>query len=203
MTTSTARIPLSFSDKCKRVFLGKPLTTDQLDSEKLSNPVALGALSPDAISSTAYGPEQIMVELLPAAGMSAFALLLPITGVILLILVLVTSSYRQTVLAYTRSGGAYTVARENFGPRTAQIAAAALLIDYVVTVAVQPAAATVALVSAIPELRPYHLEITLAAVVLIWLDEPARSAAGGSGVRDHDLLLRLHDRRDNPDRFCP
>ena len=169
MTTSTARIPLSFSDKCKRVFLGKPLTTDQLDSEKLSNPVALGALSPDAISSTAYGPEQIMVELLPAAGMSAFALLLPITGVILLILVLVTSSYRQTVLAYTRSGGAYTVARENFGPRTAQIAAAALLIDYVVTVAVQPAAATVALVSAIPELRPYHLEITLAAVALIGL----------------------------------
>jgi amino acid transporter len=169
VTTSTAQIPLSFSDKCKRLFLGKPLTTDQLDSEKLSNPVALGALSPDAISSTAYGPEQIMVELLPAAGMSAFALLLPITGVILLILVLVTSSYRQTVLAYTRSGGAYTVARENFGPRTAQIAAAALLIDYVVTVAVQPAAATVAVVSAIPALRPFHLEITLAAVLFIGL----------------------------------
>ena len=169
MTTSTAQIPLSFADKCKRLFLGKPLTTDQLDSEKLSNPVALGALSPDAISSTAYGPEQIMVELLPAAGMSAFALLLPITGVILLILVLVTSSYRQTVLAYTRSGGAYTVARENFGPRTAQIAAAALLIDYVVTVAVQPAAATVAVVSAIPALRPFHLEITLAAVLFIGL----------------------------------
>jgi amino acid transporter len=169
VTTSTAQIPLSFSDKCKRLFLGKPLTTDQLDSEKLSNPVALGALSPDAISSTAYGPEQIMVELLPAAGMSAFALLLPITGIILLILVLVTSSYRQTVLAYTRSGGAYTVARENFGPRTAQIAAAALLIDYVVTVAVQPAAATVAVVSAVPALRPFHLEITLVAVVFIGL----------------------------------
>jgi amino acid transporter len=169
VTTSTAQIPLSFPDKCKRLFLGKPLTTDQLDSEKLSNPVALGALSPDAISSTAYGPEQIMVELLPAAGMSAFALLLPITGIILLILVLVTSSYRQTVLAYTRSGGAYTVARENFGPRTAQIAAAALLIDYVVTVAVQPAAATVAVVSAVPALRPFHLEITLVAVVFIGL----------------------------------
>jgi amino acid transporter len=151
------------------VFLGKPLTTDQLDSEKLPNAVALGALSPDAISSTAYGPEQIMVELLPAAGMGAFALLLPITGVILVILILVTSTYRQTVMAYARSGGAYTVARDNFGPRTAQIAAAALLIDYVVTVAVQPAAATVAVVSAIPVLRPYHLEITLAAVVLIGL----------------------------------
>ena len=110
-----------------------------------------------------------MIELLPAAGMAAFALLLPITGVILLILVLVTASYRQVVMAYTRSGGSYTVARENFGPRAAQVAAAALLIDYVVTVAVQPAAATVAVVSAIPALRPYHLEITLAAVMLICL----------------------------------
>jgi amino acid transporter len=167
VTTPIGGIPPSLSDRCKRIFLGKPLTTDQLDSERLSNPVALGALSPDAISSTAYGPEQIMIELLPAAGMAAFALLLPITGVILLILVLVTASYRQVVMVYTRSGGSYTVARENFGPRAAQVAAAALLIDYVVTVAVQPAAATVAVVSAIPALRPYHLEITLGAVVLI------------------------------------
>ncbi|GAB4710257.1 APC family permease [Mycobacterium avium subsp. hominissuis] len=126
-------------------------------------------LSPDAISSTAYGPEQIMIELLPAAGMAAFALLLPITGVILVILALVSVSYRQVVMAYTRTGGSYMVARENFGPRVAQVAAAALLIDYVVTVAVQPAAATVAVVSAIPPLRPYHLEITVAAVVLICL----------------------------------
>jgi amino acid transporter len=166
---TTPGIPMSFSDRCKRTFLGKPLTTDQLESERLSNPVALGALSPDAISSTAYGPEQIMIELLPAAGMAAFALLLPITGVILVILALVSASYRQVVMTYARSGGAYTVARENFGPRVAQVAAAALLIDYVVTVAVQPAAATVAVVSAIPALRPYHLEITLAAVVLICL----------------------------------
>ncbi|GLE53252.1 DNA-binding protein [Mycobacterium montefiorense] len=169
MTTPVAGIPLSFVDKCRRIFLGKPLTTDQLDSERLSIPVALGALSPDAISSTAYGPEQIMIELLPAAGMAAFALLLPITGVILVILVLVSASYRQVVMTYTRSGGSYTVARENFGPRVAQVAASALLIDYVVTVAVQPAAATVAVVSAIPPLRPYHLEITLAAVALICL----------------------------------
>ena len=106
----------------------------------MSNSVALGALSPDAISSTAYGPEQILIELLPHAGLAAFALLLPITGVILLILVLVAASYRQVVMAYTRAGGSYIVARENFGPRVAQIAAAALLIDYVVTVAVQAAA---------------------------------------------------------------
>ena len=88
--------------------------------------------------------ELILVELLPYAGLAAFSLLLPITGVILAILVLVAASYRQVVIAYTRAGGSYVVARENFGPRVAQIAAAALLIDYVVTVAVQAAAGTVA-----------------------------------------------------------
>ena len=160
------RITPSVVDGWKRVFLGKPLITDDLQHEKLSNTVALGALSPDAISSTAYGPEQIMVELLPAAGMAAFVLLLPVIGVILLILVLVTASYRQVVMAYTRAGGSYIVARENFGPRIAQVAAAALLIDYVVTVAIQCAAGTVAVASAIPVLGPYSLEITIGAVLI-------------------------------------
>jgi amino acid transporter len=151
----------------KRVFLGKPLITEELHSERLSNPVALGALSPDAISSTAYGTEQILIELLPHAGLAAFALLLPINGAILLILVLVAASYRQVVMAYTRAGGSYIVARENFGPRIAQVAAAALLIDYVVTVAVQSAAGTVAVVSAIRGLGPYSLEITIGVVIFI------------------------------------
>jgi amino acid transporter len=169
VTTSerNSSIPPTFADGWKRVFLGAPLTTEQLESERLSNPVALGALSPDAISSTAYGPEQIMVELLPNVGMAAFLLLLPIIGVILFILLLVSASYRGVVTAYTRTGGAYMVARDNFGPRIAQIAAAALLIDYVVTAAVQPAAGTVAVVSAIHQLRPYHLEITIGVLLLI------------------------------------
>jgi amino acid transporter len=157
----------SFSDGFKRVFLGKPMVTEQLRSERLSNLVALGVLSPDAISSTAYGSEQVMIELLPAAGMAAFVLLLPITGVILVILVLVAASYRQVVMVYTRAGGSYVVARENFGPRVAQVAAAALLIDYVVTVAVQCAAGTVAVISAIPALGPFSLEITVAVVLLM------------------------------------
>jgi amino acid transporter len=160
------RIAPSFFDGWKRAVLGKPMITDDLQHEKLSNTVALGALSPDAISSTAYGPEQIMVELLPAAGMAAFVLLLPLVGVILLILTLVTASYRQVVMAYTRAGGSYIVARENFGPRVAQIAAAALLIDYVVTVAIQCAAGTVAVASAIPVLGPYSLEISVGAVLI-------------------------------------
>ncbi len=107
-----------------------------------------------------------MVELMPAAGMAAFVLLLPITGVILLILFLVTASYRQVVMAYTRAGGSYIVARDNFGPRIAQVAAAALLIDYVVTVAIQCAAGTVAVASAIPSLGPYSLQISVAAVLV-------------------------------------
>jgi amino acid transporter len=160
-------IPFSFSDLCKRVFLGKPLITEELSSERLSNPIALGALSPDAISSTAYGPEQVLTELLPHAGLAAFVLLLPIMGVILLILALVTASYRQVVMAYTKAGGSYIVARENFGPKVAQVAAAALLIDYVVTVAVQAAAGTVAVASALPALGPYSLEITVGVVLLI------------------------------------
>jgi amino acid transporter len=143
------------------------MINDQLQHERLSNPVALGVLSPDAISSTAYGSEQVMIELLPAAGMAAFSLLLPITGVILLILVLVAASYRQVVMLYTRAGGSYVVARDNFGPRVAQVAAAALLIDYVVTVAVQCAAGTVAVASAIPALGPYSLEITVGVVLLM------------------------------------
>src|ERR1700760_188100 len=161
------RISPSFSDRCKRAFLGRPMINDQLEHERLSNPIALGVLSPDAISSTAYGSEQVMIELLPAAGMAAFALLLPITGVILLILVLVAASYRQVVAVYTRAGGSYVVARENFGPKIAQIAAASLLIDYVVTVAVQCAAGTVAVASAIPALGPYSLEITVGIVLLM------------------------------------
>ena len=161
------RVPPSFSDSWKRFFLGKPLISEHLESESLSNIVALGALSPDAISSTVYGPEQIMVELLPAAGLAAFVLVLPIAGVILLILALVAGSYRQVVMAYTQRGGSYLVARSNFGPRVAQISAAALLIDYVVTVAVQCASGTFAVVSAVPRLGPYHLEITVAALLLI------------------------------------
>ena len=98
------KVPSTFSDAWKRFFLGKPLINEHLEHESLSNTVALGALSPDAISSTVYGPEQIMVELLPYAGIAAFALLLPIIGVILAILVFVTLSYRGVVTAYAQAG---------------------------------------------------------------------------------------------------
>ncbi len=133
----------------KRKLLGKPLINEQLGEQRLSKVLALGVLSPDGISSSAYGTEEILIELLfGGLGLAAFTLILPLTGVVLFVMVLVVLSYREVVMVYTRAGGSYVVARENFGPRVAQIAAVALLIDYVVTVAVQVAAGTAAVASA-------------------------------------------------------
>ena len=109
-------------------------------------------LSPDCISSTAYGTEEILFVLVRAVGVAAFSLLLPITLAVIVVLLFVTLSYREVVMVYTRAGGSYVVARENFGVKVAQIAAVALIIDYVVTVAVQVAAGTDALTSAFPAL---------------------------------------------------
>ncbi|WP_190112138.1 APC family permease [Streptomyces cinnamoneus] len=133
--------------RVKRLLLGPPLVTEQLAREKLSNPMALGVLASDCISSTAYGSEEMLRILVPVAGVAAFTLLMPVTGAILFVLLLLTFSYRDVVSVYTRAGGSYVVARENFGPRVAQIAAVALLVDYIVTVAVQTAAGTDALIS--------------------------------------------------------
>jgi Amino acid permease len=136
----------------KRRVLGPPLVTGQLRNERLSRPLALGVLSCDGLSSAAYGTEEILYALLPFFGLAAFTLVLPITLIILFGVLLVVLSYREVVAVYTKAGGSYVVARENFGPRVAQVAAVALLIDYVVTVAVQTAAGSAAIVSAFPAL---------------------------------------------------
>jgi amino acid transporter len=147
------RVPESLGYSIKRRLLGPPLVTEQLKDERLSKPLALGVLSPDGISSSAYGSEEILIELLKGGlAMAAFTILLPLTGVVLFVLLLVVLSYREVVTVYTRTGGSYVVARENFGPRVAQIAAVALLIDYTVTVAVQTAGGAAAIVSAFPAL---------------------------------------------------
>jgi len=151
----------------KKRLLGPPLVNDQLGEQRLSKPLALGVLSPDGISSSAYGTEEILIALLPMAGLTAFTLILPMTLVVLFVMVLVLLSYREIVMVYIRPGGSYVVARENFGPRIAQICAVALLIDYVVTVAVQIAAGTAAVASAIPAVGPYKLEICVAVVLLM------------------------------------
>jgi amino acid transporter len=160
-------LPESFGYSLKRRLLGPPMVNEELRHQRLSNFLALGVLSPDGISSSAYGTEEMLIELLPLFGLAAFAVILPMTGVILFVMTLVVLSYREVVTVYTRAGGSYVVARENFGPRIAQVAAVALLIDYVVTVAVQVAGGTAAVVSAIPVLGPYTKVISVGVVLIM------------------------------------
>ncbi len=160
-------LPEGFWYSVKRRLLGPPMVNEELRHQRLSKLLALGVLSPDGISSSAYGTEEILIALLPLAGLAAFTIILPMTLVILVVMVLVVLSYREVVMVYIRPGGSYVVARENFGPKIAQIAAVALLIDYVVTVAVQTVAGTAAVVSAVPALGPYTLEITIGVIMLM------------------------------------
>src|SRR5580658_5384817 len=139
----------------------------ELREQRLSKKLALGVLSPDGIFSSAYGTEEILIELMPLFGVAAFAVILPMTGVILFVMLLVVLSYREVVTVYTRAGGSYVVARENFGPRIAQVAAVALLIDYVVTVDVQVAAGTAAVASAVPAIGPYVTPISIGIILLM------------------------------------
>jgi amino acid transporter len=166
--SGSADLPERLGYRLKRRVLGPPLTTDQIEHETLSKKLALGVLSSDCISSSAYGSEEILLILLPMFGMAAYSLLLPMTLVVLVVLVLVTLCYRQVVMLYTKAGGSYVVARENFGPVVAQVAAVALMVDYIVTVAVQSAAGTNAVTSAIPALVPYNLEITVTVVLILF-----------------------------------
>jgi len=161
-TDGATDLPESSWYSVKRRLLGPPLASEQLRVERLSKPLGLGVLSCDGISSANYGSELILHELLPFFGLAAFTLLLPMTGVILLGVALVVLSYREVVSVYTRAGGSYVVARENFGPRVAQVAAVALMVDYVVTVAVQTAAGSAAILSTFPALaRPLGDTTTL------------------------------------------
>jgi amino acid transporter len=154
----------------KTRLLGKPLINEQLGEQRLSKRLALGVLSPDGISSSAYGTEEILIELLKGGlAVTAFTILLPMTGVVLFVMALVVLSYREVVMVYTRAGGSYAVARENFGPRVAQIAAVALMIDYVVTVAVQVAAGTAAVGSAWHWLGESLTRLTVTSILIVVL----------------------------------
>jgi amino acid transporter len=145
-------LPETFGYTLKRKLLGPPLVNEQMGEQRLSRAIGLGVLSPDGISSAAYGTEEMLIAMLPVVGIAAFTLIVPMTLVILAGVALVVLSYREVVSVYTKAGGSYVVARENFGPRVAQVAAVALLIDYTVTVAVQVAAGSAAVVSAFPQL---------------------------------------------------
>jgi amino acid transporter len=159
------RDPLTY--KIKRRFLGKPLNRHSLGNQRLNKKYAFGILSSDCISSSAYGGEQILLALIPAFGLAAFTIFPPIVGVILLMLLVITFSYRDVINTYTQSGSAYIVARENFGRVVSQVAAIELMFGYIITVAIQSAAGVAAIISTFPEINSYKIQLTLSIIVLL------------------------------------
>ena len=153
--------------RIKSKLLGRPLDNDQLPHERLGKPTALAVFASDNLSSSAYATEEILRVLVPAIGIAAFALVVPITVAMLVVLAFLILSYRQTIKAYPSAGGAYIVTRDNFGLLPAQVAGVALLTDYVLTVAVSVAAGTAALTSAVSVLAPYAVPVSVAFIVLI------------------------------------
>jgi amino acid transporter len=166
-TLKTAHLPETLNYRIKRFLLGPPLVNDQLHGQRLGKPTALAVLSSDVMSSSAYATEEILRILVPIAGLVAFSLVTPITGAILGVLAVVTICYRDVVRSYPKAGGSYVVSRDNFGPNVAQVAGAALLISYTITVAVSVAAGADAIISAVPRVGHDALLLSIIFVVLL------------------------------------
>ncbi len=149
-------------------FIGRPLASADAPHETIGKLIGLAVFSSDAMSSVAYGPQELMVVLL-AAGTAALHLAMPIVIGIVALLAILTFSYEQTIHAYPGGGGAYIVARDNLGELPAQTAGAALLTDYVLTVSVSIASGVAQIVSAFPALGQYRVEIAVGMVLFIML----------------------------------
>src|SRR2546426_5433205 len=162
----------------KRLLVGKPLETLQLGTERLNKVVGLAVLSSDALSSVAYATEAMLLVLM-AAGAAGTDQALKVGGFILLLLVTVVASYRQTVYAYPQGGGAYFVAKENLGTTFGLVAAAALLVDYTLTVAVSVAAGGAAVTSAVPGLLAHRVAFGPVAVAVLALRHLRRLPESG------------------------
>jgi amino acid transporter len=167
----------------KRVVLGRQMESARLEHTLLPKFLALPVFSSDPLSSVAYATEEMML-VLATAGVAAFSLMLPIGLVIALVLAIVVTSYRQTVRAYPRGGGSYIVARENLGTLPGLVAAAAILQDYVLTVAVSVTAGTVAIISAFPTVAEHRLALALSLIAFIAL-------ANLRGVKEAGTLFAI------------
>lgn len=133
----------------------------------MGKPTALAVFASDNLSSVAYASQEMLVVLVPAVGLAAFSLIFPLSLVVVLLEAILVFSYRQTIKAYPSAGGAYIVTRDNFGLNTAQVAGVALLLDYVLTVAVSVAAGVQALRSVVGVLHGYRVPISLGFVALL------------------------------------
>jgi amino acid transporter len=148
-----------------QLLIGRRLATEALPHQVIAKPVGLAVFASDALSSTAYATEEILIILaLAGVGSSTLGLSIPISIAIALLLAIVTISYRQTIYAYPNGGGAYIVARDNLGELPAQIAAAALLTDYILTVAVSISSGVAQITSGLPNLYPYRVEIAIGVI---------------------------------------
>ncbi len=154
--------------RIKRVAIGTPISSEHLEDERLPKSKALAVFSSDALSSSAYATDEILLVLV-AAGSMALVWSIPIAGAIIALLAVVTFSYRQTIREYPSGGGAYIVARDNYGDVAGITAAAGLAVGYILTVAVSIAAGVFAVVSAFPELHQFSVVIAVVAVALITL----------------------------------
>jgi amino acid transporter len=153
----------------KRVFIGRALASNRLGETLLPKKIALAVFASDPISSVAYATEQILLALAAAGAASFLGLATPIAIAVALLLAIVVASYRQTCFAYPSGGGAYVVSKENLGDRAALTAAAALLVDYVMTVAVSVVSGVVAITSAVTSLAPHAVALCVGAIVLLAL----------------------------------
>lgn len=151
-----------------RLLIGKPLETKELPHQAISKPIGLAVFASDALSSSAYATQEMLIILaLAGGGAAVFAISIPLAIAIAVLLTIVTISYRQTIHAYPNGGGAYIVARDNLGELPAQIAGAALLTDYILTVAVSISAGVEQITSGFQGLLPYRVEICVAVIVLM------------------------------------
>lgn len=167
----------------RRLLIGRPLRTSQLVHQRLSKVKALAVFSSDALSSVAYATEEILLVLV-TAGTAYLGWSLPITLAIIGLLIILTISYRQTIHSYPSGGGAYIVARENLGTAPGLVAGAALLIDYVLTVAVSISAGVAAITSAFPELLPHRVALALIVIAFITI-------ANLRGVRESATIFAV------------
>ena len=167
MDTSTVQTPTRKRVNLSNLLIGRPLETRSLAHQVVSKKVGLAVFASDAISSTAYATEEILVILALAGSLSYLGLSLPIAMAIGLLLIIVTISYRQTIFAYPNGGGAYIVARDNLGEVAAQIAGAALLTDYILTVAVSISSGVAQIVSAFPDLAPFRVVIAVSVIAFM------------------------------------
>ena len=151
----------------KRLLVGRPLATADESHQRLPKLIALAVFASDAISSTAYATEEILHVLVPVAGMGGLEYLIPIAIVVVFLLAIVITSYRQTIRAYPTGGGTYVVSRENLGELPSLVAGSSVLTDYVLTVAVSVSAGVAAITSAFPELRDQTVPMCLAFIVVL------------------------------------